>query len=183
MTLSPTRKDWITYDLRLAAIHEVGHAIVADHVGVEAVGVYLNFHAKADPDVSKFVTGQCQFKLLYSRPSARALRLFSVAGVVAEQLASSNDWCAGSFLDLIESGDEVLSDTDAAGAGRITERLLEDAARILRQHWPELIAEAKHFVGLFKENHAQDADAVEAAVAVLADLDAIEHRFRTEVAQ
>lgn len=175
------REVWIAHDLMLAAVHEVGHAIVADHVGIEAHGIYLNFESEADPG-ARFVNGQCGYKA-DTAPSARALRLFSVAGVVAEQLASSNDWCAGSFLDLIESGDEVLSDTDAAGAGRITERLLDDAARILRRRWPDLIAEAKRFVGIFQETYADDTDAVEAAVAVLADLDAIEHRYGMEVAR
>lgn len=177
--MSTARKAWITHDLRLAVIHEVGHAVVADHLGIEAFGVYLNFDAGADPG-TRFVTGQCGYKA-HTAPNARALQLFAVAGIVAEQLASSDDWCAGSFLDLIESGDEVLSDTDAAGAGRITERLLEDAARILRRYWPDVIAEAKRFVGVFQETYAHDAHAVEAAVAVLADLHAIEHRYGMEV--
>ena len=167
-------RELISRDLLMAVIHECGHAAVADHYDLGAKGIFLELNPNNDI-WEKRVTGRCVYRRYDMPRRGIKCRIFGIAGEVAEGLVTEDDLDGWAFLDYLDM--DALSATDKAAATGITEKDVDRCIRILRKAWPSLIDEAKHFVGLFRSEHAHDADAVWAADDAMSELDGLRDRF------
>jgi len=170
----PPRSRLIAHDLKRTLIHECGHLIVGDHVGVEKSFARFWLYEDADPANDHLVGGQSSY---FPPLRGRAMQLMGVAGLVAECLADEEDFSSVDILDWIDGNIIGMSATDREGAGEIDEALLDDCAGILRRRWTDLIAEAVHFLGRFETSYAADAEVAEAASAVRDELEGLRDRF------
>ncbi|WP_144083546.1 hypothetical protein [Hyphomicrobium nitrativorans] len=172
----PPRDKLIAFDLRGTLIHECGHLIVGDHVGVEKSFADIWLCEDAHPLDKKLIRGRASF---FPRLHGRNKQLMGVAGIVAESLADEEYFCSYSLLDQVDNDPNTMSATDRERAGEIDEALLHECADILRQRWPDLIAEALHYLEQFEKSHADDGDVVGAAPSVRVDLERIASRFHS----
>ena len=174
------RDKQLAHDLRGTLIHECGHLIVGDHVGVEKSYVDLWLHEDAAPLDEKLVLGRAFY---FPRLRGRNEQLMGVAGIVAESLAENltveEYFCSWTLLDNIDNDRDALSATDLKKAGEIDMALLDECAGILRRHWPDLIAEAVHQLEHFVKRYADDEDVAKAASFVRVELEKIASRFQS----
>lgn len=170
----PPRGKLIARDLKRTLIHECGHLIVGDHVGVKKSFADFWLYEDVVSLYEHLVGGRAHY---FPPLDGRADQLMGVAGLVAESLAQPEDFSALDLLDHIDGDPDAMSATDREGAGEIDEALLDDCAGIIRRSWADLIDEAVHFLGQFEQRYADDAEAVEAASSVRVELEGIRDRF------
>ena len=174
------RDKQLAYDLQRSLIHECGHLIVGDHVGV--INSFADFwlYEDVDPVKERLVGGQCR---CFPPLGGRSNQLMGVAGIVAEGLADEEIdgeyfFCSGSLLDYIDGEPNAMSATDLEAAGEIDEELLDECADVIQRRWPDLIAEALHYLGQFEKRYADDDDVVAAASSVRVRLEGLASRFQ-----
>ena len=140
-------------DRRLAAVHEAGHAVVAEHIGIEDVEAWIAPFGTQDSGTEKSWIGRCSWPRDWIEPHRR--RLLAVAGLAAEQVWSQipDGHPIGADTDALFDPD-AMSRTDWCGTGcapgepdRGTDRALVKCVRLLatslRGEW---LAEARRLI-------------------------------------
>lgn len=173
------RDKQLACDLRCTLIHECGHLIIGDHVGVQLSYADFWLYEDADQRTERLVGGRAHY---HPHLDGREKQLMGVAGIVAESLAVDDEDADGFFsstdlLEQIEGSVDYMSDTDREAAGEIDETLLDECADILRQRWTDLIAKAVYYLGQFETLYDEDDDAVQAASSVRVKFEEIASRF------
>ena len=137
-------------DLRNAAIHECGHAIVARHYGIYAIAT-IKPNPTNIPREFKTWGGTTNYNPKYLTPLSH--RRLAIAGNFAELIASAistSDCCEGevynhlldTLLDNYEWSDG-WSRTDWEGAQGWTDSDVHAVYLILQRNWKTVIAEAE----------------------------------------
>lgn len=172
----PSRAKMISHDLCRTLIHECGHLIVGDHVGVEKSFAEFWLYEDVDPETEHLVGGRTSHSPpLYGREN----QLMGVAGFVAECITLDDGSYGGDWLQLLKLGlGGGFSDTDRGAAGEVDADLLDECGDILMQHWPDLINEALHFLGQFEVENSDDTDVAKAVPIVRLELEGMRNRFK-----
>ena len=134
-------------DRRRVAIHEAGHIVMGRHVGIDTFRAEI-FPTYAQHTYDKLWIG----KATYLRHSnTRAMRMFAVAGAVAEDV-----WQGGEFYDEDWYDHDAMSATDWAGAGcepgkplRIVLLAIERTYGLFDpsgELWPKVLWEARRLI-------------------------------------
>jgi hypothetical protein len=134
-------------DRRLVAVHEAGHQLVADYLGVPMGGAYIRRAAAPEPGELSW----CGHVSLYGSAPAEKLCLVAVAGAVAEAAWSGDepDLAMMSESDWEMAGFASRRRVRRAGYGRDLFEALDDVWSLLRRGgplWPELVREARRLI-------------------------------------
>lgn len=150
-----TLKHHAALDRRRAAIHEAGHVVMAQHVGIRTGGAYVFPSLTTDPICEKQWRGQCVWS--GKARSKRALRMFAVAGIVAECVWDGDPCWESSQL-------ENMSPTDWAGTGcepdAPSRALMIDAERVFDLFdksgplWPKVLTTARGLIVASRDHPA-----------------------------
>ena len=126
-------------DRRLVAMHEAGHVVIADYLGVPRGDPYIRRVANPEPGELTW----CGFTPYSAYVDAEALRMVAVAGCIAEAVWTG----AASF------GPEAMSESDWEMAGGAPSKKLLEAAEEVRDAlcrtgplWPDLLREARRLI-------------------------------------
>lgn len=129
-------------DLAKAAIHEAAHKVVGRHLGIETLGIELEYLPGVDDPLStKTVAGRIAHRPVSSvQPLDRAA--FGLAGVVAEAILDDADLDAYDLADQLQADWNTMSATDLKATGDLTDEKVIHTLNMVRAHWDSIRQEA-----------------------------------------
>jgi hypothetical protein len=144
-------------DRRRAAIHEAGHAVIAEHVGAAVTSVYIAPSEEDDATFNKSWIGRTQFARLQHLSRIRQ-RMVACAGATAQAVWHSRIWPVRTGITCVEDLDfcepAFMSGTDweLAGCepGEPDNRLFKAIERVWTlldgELWPALCRKARSLI-------------------------------------
>lgn len=130
-------------DLRKTAVHEAGHAVVAEAVTGVAATVVIERRARGG---SVWHKGRC---IYVTPPTASEEQLIALAGPVAEVLASPQRGNSGDAL--ASAIVACMSLSDMQGAGLFGRADLDRALRVVWRLWPSVESRALREIAHFQD--------------------------------
>lgn len=127
-------------DLRLTAIHEAGHAVVAEALTGAPARVEIERHTDGR---AVWHRGRCTHVV---GATATERQLIALAGPIAETLATEHRSSYGDTL--LRAVCQRMSVSDSTGAGSFSRGDVDRAIRVVLQLWPSIEARGRQEIAL-----------------------------------
>lgn len=151
-----THEELRAFDLRIAAYHEAGHAVVARRLGYFAFAMVIpNPGHEHEPGhgAASFWGGRTHRTDPIPHPTH--LRMIGLAGPVAEFLIDDDDGCleAWDVMDHLEYEADTISETDRRSMDGYTYEDVERTVALVREAWAEIESYAAELVAEGEKNY------------------------------
>lgn len=128
-----SRERLSAHDLERASCHEAAHAVVAEHVGINA---FPKVWPRSDAGPGERLWGgRCR---LYPAPTDEQATMIALAGELAIVVLRDPETTADEAWDYLETGAVELSSSDCSAAGEYRLTDVKQGLALVRGSWPEI---------------------------------------------